>query len=233
MAKSRERLMARELRRHGESIREIAKKVGISRSSSSAWCRDILLTPEQTESLIQRDKDGGAKGRMISAELSKKRKLTRINEDKKFGFEKVGSLSTRELFLVGVGLYWAEGSKSLRTERFVFVNSDPKMIKLMIRWLRECIGVPEEDIVCRVGINEMHRERIVEVQNYWSNITGIPLSHFKNTSFKKVVNKKIYDNYFDHYGTLDLLVRKCTRLFYKILGSIEGFADDNSLPVVK
>jgi predicted transcriptional regulator len=233
MAKSRERLLARELRKKGESIREIAKTLGISRGSSSLWCRDIVLTQEQLDILVEKDKLGGARGRIVAAELAKKRKNERVFCNKKVGFEKIGEISQRELFLIGIALYWAEGSKGIRSERFVFVNSDPKMIVIMIRWLKDCIHVEPDDIVCRVGINEAHKERITEVQNYWSNMTGIPLSQFRTTSFKKVVNKKVYENFYEHYGTLDLLVKKCTKLFYEIIGSIDGMSDKDSIHVVK
>lgn len=233
MAKSRERLLARELRRKGKSIREIAKQVYAARSTISLWCRDIVLTREQLDALVVRDRLGGAKGRIVAAELAKKRKNERINFNENVGHKRIGEISQRELFLIGIALYWAEGSKGLRSERFVFVNSDPKMIVVMIRWLRECVHVSDEDIVCRVGINEVHQARITEVEQHWSDITGIPLSQFKKASFKKVVNKKIYENFYEHYGTLDLLVRKCTKLFYEIMGSIDGLSDKVAIHVVK
>lgn len=233
MAKSRERLLARELRKKGESIREIAKQVLIARSTVSLWCRDIVLTNEQLEMLVERDRLGGARGRMVAAELAKKRKNERVSFNEKIGFERIGMISNRELFLIGVALYWAEGSKGVRSERFVFVNSDPKMIVVMIRWLRECVHVSDEDIVCRVGINEAHQARIAEVEQHWSDVTGIPRSQFKKPSFKKVVNKKVYENFYEHYGTLDLLVKKCTKLFYEVLGSIDGLSNNRSIRVVK
>ncbi len=226
MAKSRERLLARGLRRKGESIREIAQKVNIARSTVSLWCRDVVLTHDQLEALVERDKLGGARGRVVAAELSKNRKNERVSFNKNVGFERVGKISNRELFLIGIALYWAEGSKGVRSERFVFVNSDPKMIMIMIRWLRECLHISDEDIICRVGINEIHQERIVEVEKHWSEITGIPLQQFKRASFKKVSNKKVYENFTEHYGTLDLLVKKSTKLFYELLGSIAGISEE-------
>lgn len=233
MAKSRERLLARGLRRKGESIREIARKVSVASSTVSLWCRDIILTNVQLEELVRRDRRGAARGRMVAAELAKKRKNERVSFNKNVGFERIRKVSNRELFLIGIALYWAEGSKGVRSERFVFVNSDPKMILIMIRWLKECMNVNSEDIVCRVGINEAHQTRIGEVESHWSDITGIPLTQFKRASFKKVANKKIYENFYEHYGTLDLLVRKCTKLFYEILGSIDGLSDKRSIHVVK
>jgi len=104
MAKSRERLLARELRKKGESIREIAKTLGISRGSSSLWCRDIVLTQEQLDILVEKDKLGGARGRIVAAELAKKRKNERVFCNKKVVFEKIGEISQRELFLIGIAL---------------------------------------------------------------------------------------------------------------------------------
>lgn len=233
MAKSRERLLAREMREKGESIREIARILGVSRSSSSLWCRDIVLSKEQLQVLVERDRLGGARGRVVAAELAKKHKNERVTFNKSIGFKRIGKISNRELFLIGIALYWAEGSKGLMSERFVFVNSDPRMILIMIKWLHECVHVDRDDIVCRVGINEAHRERLLEVEQYWSELTGLPMSQFRKASLKKVVNTKIYKNFNEHYGTLDLLVKKCTKLFYEILGSIEGLSETRFTHVVK
>jgi transcriptional regulator with XRE-family HTH domain len=50
--KIRERDEARTLRREqGQSIKEIARAVGVSCSSVSLWVRDIELTPAQIEAL--------------------------------------------------------------------------------------------------------------------------------------------------------------------------------------
>jgi transposase-like protein len=46
--KTAERIEARRLRRdEGRSIKDIARRVGVSQSSVSIWVRDIQLTPEQ------------------------------------------------------------------------------------------------------------------------------------------------------------------------------------------
>ena len=54
--KIRERDEARTLRREqGQSIKEIARAVGVSTSSVSHWVRDIELTEEQIEALRARN----------------------------------------------------------------------------------------------------------------------------------------------------------------------------------
>ena len=96
------------------------------------------------------------------------------------------------------------------------------MIKLLILWFKECLNVKSEDLRCVVGINQIHQSREGVVKEYWSNLTNIPLDQFRKTSFKKVSNKKVYDNFDNHYGTLSLLVAKSTHTYYKIMALINA-----------
>jgi hypothetical protein len=69
----------------------------------------------------------------------------------------VTSITNHELFLLGLALYWAEGTKSKPWrihERIVFVNSDPSVIVVVfLRWL-ELLGVSRERWRFRVAIHE-------------------------------------------------------------------------------
>ncbi len=71
--KTRERDEARTLRRQqGQSIKEIARAVGVSPSSVSYWVRDIELTAKQVEALRARNpilngQMAGAKARAARA----------------------------------------------------------------------------------------------------------------------------------------------------------------------
>ncbi|MCF7865381.1 MAG: helix-turn-helix domain-containing protein [Candidatus Pacebacteria bacterium] len=47
MAKFEQKMQARSLREKGMSIKSIAKQLGVSVSSVSLWCRDIILSKEQ------------------------------------------------------------------------------------------------------------------------------------------------------------------------------------------
>lgn len=223
MAKSQQRLEARKLRRNGESIRIIAKKVGVSKSSVSLWCGDIVLTKEQQDKLIEDDRRGGAVGRANARISVIKERIDRLNRYRKKGKNSVGKMNKRDLFVAGIALYWAEGNKKNR--RLVFSNSDPMMIKLQIKWLVDCMGVSRNDIYCNVGINQIHRDRVAKVEQYWSDITEIPLAEFRKVSLKKVNSVKEYENTEEHFGTLNLIVKKSTNLNYLILGLIEGMSN--------
>lgn len=221
MARSLLRLEARKLRSRGVSVRKIAQTLGISKSTASGWARDIILTVEQVEALRQSAIRGAELGRIKGAFVQKQRKTHLIEEFKKSGIEYLSNLTPRELLIAGLALYWGEGSK--KSNRGIgFCNSDPRMIKFLLRWLNDCFGVGLDQLRCRVGINLMHEKRDEIVKLYWSRITDIPLGQFRKTSFKRVHNKKVYENFNQHYGTLTIEVAKSWNLYYKILGLIEG-----------
>lgn len=227
MAKYQLRIEARKLRSKGVSVKEIAKKLGIARSTASVWVRDIILTVEQLETLQKASIKGAALGRLRSALLQKQRRLERIEESRRYGIEAISSLTKRELLIAGLALYWGEGSK--KGQEVEFCNSDPKMIKFLLLWLQKCFNVSIHEIKCCVGINEIHAERDQIVREYWSNATGIPLHQFRKTSLKKVRNAKVYENFNDHYGTLTIIVANPSRFYFKIMGMIEGLYEAGKL----
>ena len=56
LMKTAEQAAARELRQdEGRSVKEIARLLGVSRSSVSLWVRDIELTPKQRAALMAHD----------------------------------------------------------------------------------------------------------------------------------------------------------------------------------
>ena len=60
--KTRERELARNLRREeGAAINEIARRIGVSKSSVSLWVRDIDLSEEQRQALLDRNRRTTAK----------------------------------------------------------------------------------------------------------------------------------------------------------------------------
>lgn len=226
MAKYELRIKARNMRQKGESVKDIAKKLAVSKGTVSLWVRDIILSVEQMEKLKQKSIKGGELGRLKGSLMQKERRLRMIEEEKKSGIIRVGELTNRELLLTGVALYWAEGSKKRRVSSVC--NSDPRLINFMIGWLKKCFDIKSEELAVNVGINEIHKAREGVVKKYWSKIAGIPLSQFRKTSFKKSKVNKVYENYNDHYGTFNVKVLKSAKIYYKIMGLIEGLSRQGS-----
>lgn len=221
MAKSLQRIEARGLRRKkGLSIKEIAEKVGVSKSTASLWCRDIELTPLQIKRLEEKEKDGRLRGRLKGARVQRERRLREIEKIYQQARKDIKRLNKENLFLIGVALYWAEGHK--KQGRLGFASSDPKMILFFLKWLQKICKIPKSRLKCLIGINQIHRNRIDEVEQYWSQLTDIPRSQFTKPSFKKVKAKKTYKNFKNHYGTFAIRVSKSTDLNHQVKGWIEG-----------
>ena len=222
MAKSEQKIQARELRRKGESVKDIAVKLGVSKSTVSMWVRDIILNLKQLEKLRQKMLRGSELGRTKGAFTQKQRRIDLESSLEKESIEEINKLNDTELLVSGLCLYWGEGSKKQR--ELSWCNSDPQLMNFMILWLDRCYGVGIERLAVNVAINESHRNRDQIVRRYWNQITGIPMSQFRNTIFKKTKLYKKYENFNDHYGTLRIRVLKPGVLWYKIVSQIKALS---------
>lgn len=223
MAKPLEKAQAFELRRAGESIKEIAERLNVSSKTVSNWVRDLELTEEQREDLHKRQIASGHKGRMIGAAMNRDKKLerTRIAHDE--AIVSIPNVSTDALFFLGLGLYWGEGAKTENSSLAVS-NSDPRAIKLMIRWFVECLQVEMDRFMPRVFISDTHRDREEIILEFWSKELNLPRTQFKKTVYLNR-GKKIYENHNMYYGVLALRVSKGGNIRTKILAYIDRVAE--------
>lgn len=220
MAKSKERLRARELRKQGLGVKTIAHKLGVSSSTVSLWCRDIVLKEDQLQVLRKNSHDPFYGKRLQYIQKQQRKRLQKIQTLRKEGIKEIGVLSKRELFIAGVSLYWAEGFK--KDNLVGFANSDPAMIRLFLRWLMETCHVSKEHIKVRLGLNEQYNEKVLDMQKYWMNELKLSEKQFQKPFFQKVKWKKIYEHPEEYHGVLRVRVAKSTDLLRKIHGWIEG-----------
>ncbi|MFJ5777812.1 helix-turn-helix domain-containing protein [Streptomyces sp. NPDC093094] len=212
-AKDGLRARARELRQQGWTYNQIQAELGCSKSSVSLWVRDLphpepKCTPEERRARMNA---GLAR---LRASQDRERE-----ETKRTAAAAVGKLSDRELFLVGVGLYWAEGSKDKpydRRENACFVNSDPGMIKVFLAWL-DLLGIERERLRFRVMIHE--NADAFGAESFWAELAGADRSTFSKTTLKKHNPKTIRKNVGDSYrGCLVVKVLKSADLYRRIEG---------------
>jgi hypothetical protein len=135
----------------------------------------------------------------------------------------IGALSDRELFLTGVALYWAEGTKDkphVRRECVEFVNSDPCMIRVFLAWL-DLLEVNRDRLHCRVMIHES--ADVAAAEHYWSDLVAIDRSALGKTILKKHNPKTVRKNVGDSYrGCLAVRVLKGADLYRRIEGWWSG-----------
>jgi len=219
MAKSLQKIEARRLRRAGNSIKDIAKSLAVSKSTVSVWCSDIKLSPRQIDILHHKMVKASYKGRLKGAEKQRQKKIQILDHFKRLGWKEIGKMNNRDLLMFGLGLYLGEGNKS--GNNFQFVNSDPRVIRAIIKWL-QLFGITRDNFYCNIILNNIYKDRIIEIEKYWASILKIPLTQFKKTVLIKSVNKKVYEDKRRYIGTMILRVYKSSKLLYKVLGLIDG-----------
>lgn len=208
------------LRKAGRSINEIVNALGAKKSTVSYWCRDIALTQAQIMRLAHKQDKRGAIGRLRAAEAKRALRLQNIAHAQRLGESDVGVLSQRDVYMLGLALYWGEGYKK-GNEECGITNSDPAIVLLFIRWLKQVTGLDTSALILRVSLNQSHQNRIREVEEYWSQVTKIPREQFTRASIIKTKSKKEFQRPEQHFGTLRVKVRRGTALRRRILGSIK------------
>lgn len=221
MAKIKEKEQAIMLRKQGASIGEISKTLKVSKSTASVWCRDIALTDEAIGKIAAKGREKSVVGLMRYSERIRQNRISATKRSMYEGAKKLGQLSDRDVYCIGIGLYWGEGYKQGNQE-FGFTNSDPQMISFYLRWLDMVFGVQKTDLILRISINQLHENRILEVERFWSEHTGVPQSQFTKPSFVNTTSKKVYKDESKHMGTLRIKVRKGTTMRREVLGAIKS-----------
>lgn len=219
MAKVSQRQQARDMRRQGRSIKDIARTLAVSKSSASVWCEDIVLTPKQLNVLHVKMVEASKVGRVAGTNKNKENRLLAMAEEKKRAEHQINHTSDRDILFLGLGLYWGEGSKNSE-RKFVFTNSDPASIKLMMKWVL-LQGFKKEDFIFRVHINEIHKKREKVVTEYWKKYLNLSNQQMRKTVYIKTANKKVYENYPKYYGIGRLTLKNSTRFKYRIMAMLD------------
>jgi len=224
IVKTDERKRARALRRdEGASIKEIAERVGVSKSSVSHWVRDIDLTPEQHAALLLRNPAYNRQRSGVAIHAARRRA-------EREGFQRegrrragAGDLS----FVAGCMLYWAEGAKA--RNQLQFANSDPVMARFFVDFLKKHFDLPPEQIRITCHLYSDHLEKQSEVEQFWLDTLRLPRESLR----KSVVNVYSKDSKRKRvgnlpYGTCRVVVSRTwvTQTIYGAIQEIAGFERD-------
>jgi len=220
----KEKIAAVWLRKKGKSYSEISKKLGVSKSTLSGWLKNIELTPQQKKRLMTKRQLAGYKGAKINQRYADKRRKIIIKKARK----EVDDLINNPLFVAGLMLYWAEGLKA--KEKVRFSNSDSSMIRLMMKWFRKICHVPEHKFRISLCLHELHVRK--DVREFWSRVTGVPLSQFTKDTIKPTIHSQRTNKLYE--GTCRITIHSVD-LFKKIMGwkigVIEYFSKQKNLSI--
>lgn len=210
------------LRREGFSYGEILDRVPVAKSTLAGWLHGAHLSRHQKQRLTRKKLLSAIRGGQIKHEQRIARTRAIVESAKK----EIGPITERELWLIGIALYWAEGSKekdSRPGSGVRFTNSDGRMVRLFLQWLSQTCDIAPSEIGMDIMIHENHRHRLREIIAYWSVATGFPESHFTRIYWKRNQPKtRRLNTGQSYYGTVKVKVRASSIFHRKIAGWIEG-----------
>jgi len=213
------------LRKHGESYGEINKKLNISKSTLSYWLKDIEISKEHKMTLREKMRNAGTSALI---KRNKNQTLIAMNNAKDI-IEKesktIANIDKEKLKLIGCALYLGEGGKT--PNRADFTNSNPEIIKIMMKYFRSICNVKGDKF--RIQLSIYDKAKIKETITYWNKITGIPEKQFiKVNLLTSKYSKKRRKNRLP-YGTIQVRISD-VKLFHKIQGWILGICQKLDMP---
>lgn len=204
---------ALEMRRQGMSYSQIRAAVKVSKGTLSLWLKDMSLSKERIHELCARNQRRIENCRNTKA----KKKQDRLDEVYKKVSKDIGSLSSREIFLCGLFLYWGEGSKTSYTAVEI-TNTDPSMLRFTLIWFRY-LGIDIGKIKVKLKIyKDTDKEKVTM---FWSDLLQIDRGQFRYYIKKSNQADISYKTGFGHgtcsiyYGNRDL--------YEKIMQSLQYF----------
>lgn len=211
-----------QLRKDGKTYSEILKEIPVAKSTLSEWFKEVSLSKRQFQKLTKKklaaSKRGGIAKRL--------QRLDRVKNIREQALKDIKNISDRELWLIGIVLYWAEGTKEKDYHpgsQLMFGNSDPRMIKIFIKWLLSSCKVSKDRLTFEIYIHENSKNNIDVVRKYWSQVTGFSVKQFSRVYYKNNFIKTNRRNTGDlYYGLIRVKVRASSGLVRQIAGWTEA-----------
>ena len=211
------------LRKQGKSYLQIQKIIHVSKSTLSLWLRSIKLSDELTQKIYTRGKQ-----KSIEALVKRNKEQTKNARDKALKIrdtfaQEIRGINKKELFYFGLALYLGEGykrgSEGAAWKCVDVANSDPDVIRIMMRFFRECCGVDDKSFRLYLSLHDRKDEQLAI--DYWIRQTGLKKENFIKTSFAQAFSTKYKYPRRLVYGTVHIRVYN-TDLFHQIIGWIDG-----------
>ncbi len=225
-----------DMRKRGYSYSEIKNSMNIPKSTIAFWLKGIKLTELQTEKLKKKQLDtaraNSQKRKLKTSELVEKIKNTSAKD--------VGKISKKELWLMGVMLYWNErlllNNQDYFRKGVNYTSSDPYLVKFFLKWLKEVGGIEDKEIGFDIFIKKDKSKNLANIVAYWSDVTEFPESNFSHVYLQKKTpknksvkggkkNKQKHHFKGSEFGLLRVRVRASSMLARQISGWMKGIQE--------
>ncbi len=179
------------LRKLGKTYREIVELLGknIPKSTISGWCKNISLKNRHVQRIKNKIHSNITSARTLALKTNKLKRLDYLKSVEKRICHLKNILENTDIAKISIAmLYLGEGAKSTKGS-LMFGNSNPQIIKLFLKLLRYCYVIDESKFRCTL---QCRADQDIEIlENFWSNITHVPLSRFYKARIdQRTIGKK-------------------------------------------
>lgn len=218
--------LAMSLRRGGYSYSEIQKFVSVPKATLSYWFKDIKLSEAQLKRLQDKRLDAIKNG----GETRSKKVAEEIAKIEKSSIKDIQEISKRELWLMGIMLYWRERVTERDLKHGVkFTSSEPYLIRLFLKWLKEVGQLDDSEITFDIFMPQNRRKDLARAIEYWAGVSGYSQKAFGHAYFqkerqpkktkKKVEKRKVARA---EFGLLRIRVKASSMLARQLVGWIKA-----------
>lgn len=218
------RTQARELRREGYLLSEIAERLGVSVKTTYYDTLGIPVPPRGRPKGRTAEELRAAQRAYWDGENARRREQRAQVEHA--AAAAVETVTRTQLHLMAVTAYWCEGSKSkpydLR-EQVTFINSDLGLIRLWLAYLDD-IAFPDEHRKFNLSIHES--ADVTAAERSWAADIGVAAERFGKPTIKRHNPKTVRLNTGESYrGCLVVRLTQCARLYRRISGTWTGIME--------
>ncbi|KKU22493.1 MAG: hypothetical protein UX31_C0001G0011 [Candidatus Nomurabacteria bacterium GW2011_GWA1_46_11] len=203
------RNLARSLRNGGYSYSEIQKFVSVPKATLSYWFRDLELSESQIKRLQEKRSEASRRGTLERSKAVSEA----IEKIKASSSVQIGKISRRELWLMGVVLYWRNRNFGDVKKGVHFSTTDPELARLFLKWLKDIGQLTKKEIALDLFVKGNSKKAIT----FWSTVTG-----FEESCFGRVYRYRKSTTLATENGMIRMRVKASSMLARQLAGWIEG-----------
>ena len=206
--------LGRKLRREGWTYSEIMDVLPVGKGTLAGWCKEIRLMDEQIDAIKARRPPGVRTGIPVDTQRKRRKEIETIRKSAEM---EAPLRMTDALWLAGVTLYWAEGSKA--NNRLELANADPRALRLFMKFARGNHD-PQADFHAALNLHAINDE--VRARSWWSSALDLPIENFRKT-FIKPDGTGHRKNHLP-FGVCRVYLCRSTNALHRTMGWIDGLA---------
>lgn len=180
MAKFKNDLKAqvRVLRSFGKTYSEInfLIKLRVSKSTLSSWCKGVPLPSAYSKKIKKLNFISLKKARVRALQANSVKRKNYLSSLEKGNFDIAAQVIGKDVAKIALAMLCLGEASKYGSSSFALGNTNPKIIIIFLQLLKMSSNFKESKLRCTVQCRA--DQNVSYLENYWCEVTGIPLSQF-------------------------------------------------------